>query len=104
YDLTGTFALSLGSVQVSVGYDWEIPRGFRVFAELGFGFALGLSEEAFIPEDSRNLWQVNLGEVGYLEFPRFRLGIRIPLGKWESGEKKSAPEQYGKKVTPADEP
>ncbi|MDR1956146.1 MAG: hypothetical protein LBQ30_04755, partial [Treponema sp.] len=40
YDLTGTFALSLGSVQVSVGYDWEIPRGFRVFAELGFGFAL----------------------------------------------------------------
>ncbi|MDR2394757.1 MAG: hypothetical protein LBD93_11490 [Treponema sp.] len=70
----------LGSALLSLGYDWEIPGGFKVFVELGLGFSL---LEDSVSADRANLFSVALGYAGYLEMPRFSLGIRIPLGKWE---------------------
>jgi hypothetical protein len=72
--------LHLGSALLSLGYDWEIPWGFRLFFELGLGFSL---QEGFVSADRGNLFQFTLGDAGYLELPRFRLGIGVPLGKWE---------------------
>lgn len=80
YDASGVLRLHLGSALLSLGYDWEIPWGFRLFFELGLGFSL---QEGFVSADRGNLFQFTLGDAGYLELPRFRLGIGVPLGKWE---------------------
>ncbi|MDR3114164.1 MAG: hypothetical protein LBU25_01430 [Treponema sp.] len=80
YDTSGVLGVRLGSALLSLGYDWEIPGGFRLFAEVGLGFFL---EKGFVSADRGNLLQLTLGDAGYLELPRFRLGIRVPLGKWE---------------------
>jgi hypothetical protein len=74
------FSWGLGSALLSLGYDWEIPRGFTVYAVLGLGFS---PKDGFVSGDRDNLVQVHLGRAGYLELPRFSLGVRIPLGKWE---------------------
>ncbi|MHB9292837.1 hypothetical protein Holit_01948 [Hollandina sp. SP2] len=80
YDASGALGLRLGSALLSLGYDWEIPWGFRLFAELGFGFSL---QDGWVSAERSNLFQVTLKDGGYLEMPRFRLGIRVPLGKRE---------------------
>ncbi|MDR2634175.1 MAG: hypothetical protein LBC51_11240 [Treponema sp.] len=72
--------LHLGSALLSLGYDWEIPGGFKLFVELGLGFSL---PEEVLAADTANLFTLALGDAGYLGMPRFSLGIRIPLGKWE---------------------
>lgn len=80
YDASGTWGLRLGNVLLSLGYDWEVPLGFRLFVELGLGFSL---QDDFISADRDHLFQPTLGSIGQLEIPRFRLGIRVPLGKRE---------------------
>ncbi|MDR0630008.1 MAG: hypothetical protein LBG24_10300 [Treponema sp.] len=80
YDVYDFLSLRLGSALLSLGYDWEIPWGFRLFVDLGLGFS---PQEGFVLGDRDNLFQITLGDTGYLEIPRFRLGIRVPLGKWE---------------------
>jgi hypothetical protein len=83
YDASGNLGRRLGNALLSLGYDWEIPWGFRLFAELGIGFSL---QDDFVSADRENLFQPTLGTVGRLEIPRFRLGIRVPLGKREKKE------------------
>ncbi|MDR2783647.1 MAG: hypothetical protein LBB48_07415, partial [Treponema sp.] len=85
YTASGVLSLRLESALLSLGYDGEIPGGFRLFVDLGLEFS---PQEGFFSADRSNLFQVTLGDAGYLEMPRFRLGIRVPLGKWE---KRGAP-------------
>ncbi|MDR1031450.1 MAG: hypothetical protein LBL76_11345 [Treponema sp.] len=81
YDAYGTLGLRLGNVLLSLGYDWEIPLGFRLFVELGLGFSL---QDDFVPADQDHLFRPALGPAGQLEIPRFRLGIRVPFFKFLS--------------------
>ncbi|MDR2193668.1 MAG: hypothetical protein LBP19_04270 [Treponema sp.] len=70
------------SLSLYVGYDWELPIPFILFAEAGASVYLlreGYTASASKGLDDTGFLQQIIGGIVYIELPCFRFGIRIKL-------------------------
>ncbi|MDR1219912.1 MAG: hypothetical protein LBK73_09935 [Treponema sp.] len=73
---------SPASLSLYIGYDWEAPVLFKLFAEVGVSMYFlrdGYESSVSKGMNDKGFLQQSIGDSVYIEVPCFRLGIKIKL-------------------------